>query len=116
MPAPEPPSRPKSQSPGTNWLGLLLAAMAGIVIFTALAFLTGGFLGLVLVVGGGVFALAAVHYLVWGWWLSKMLYDEEAAENARREQDEQIQDSHLTGESIENEPHREQRIDRDPHG
>ena len=89
--SPQRPTRPQRPSPPApaqgNWLGLLLALGAGLIIFVALAFLTGGFLALVVVVAGGVFALAALHYLVWGWWLSKLLYEEEAAENARREQD-----------------------------
>jgi len=69
--------------PKAGWLPLLLAAGVGIMILTALVMLTGGFLGLVIVVGGGVFALAGFHYLVWGWWLSDKLYREEAAAEAR---------------------------------
>src|SRR5580704_16864720 len=95
MAAPIPPSRPQHvEPPRGNWLGILLAAVAGVVIFAGLLFLTGGFLALVLVVGGGVFALAALHYLVWGWWLSKMLYEEEAADNARRAQEQLDQQRH----------------------
>ena len=37
-----------------------------------------------IVVGGGVFALAAFHYLVWGWWLSEKLYREEAEADSQR--------------------------------
>jgi fatty acid desaturase len=92
MTAPKLPARPQTEKPsGGGWLSLLLAAVAGMIIFTALVFLTGGFLGLVLVIGGGVFALAALHYLVWGWWLSKFLYAEQAAEEQRqRDADEQV--------------------------
>ncbi len=86
MPPLELPPRPNPPPPAKgNWLGLLLALGAGLIIFTALAFLTGGFLALVVVVAGGVFGLAALHYVVWGWWLSKLLYEEEAAENAQRQ-------------------------------
>jgi hypothetical protein len=69
--------------PKAGWLPLLLAAGVGIMILTALVMLTGGFLGLVIVVGGGVFALAGFHYLVWGWWLSDKLYREEAEAERR---------------------------------
>jgi hypothetical protein len=79
------PARPQSTPPRGNWLGLLLAAAAGTVIFTGLIFLTGGVLAYVLAVAGGIFALAAMHYVVWGWWLSKVLYEEEsAAEDEQR--------------------------------
>jgi hypothetical protein len=64
--------------PPASWLTLLLAAGVGLMILMALVMLTGGYLGLVVVVGGGVFAMAAFHYLVWGWWLSDKLYREEA--------------------------------------
>lgn len=62
----------------SGWLSLLLAAGVGLMILLALVMLTGGYLALVIFVGGGVFAMAAFHYLVWGWWLSDKLYREEA--------------------------------------
>ena len=35
---------------------------------------------------GGVFGLAALHYVVWGWWLGRMIRrDVEAEEAADRE-------------------------------
>jgi hypothetical protein len=76
-PEPEGPKRP------AGWLPLLLAAGVGIMILTALVMLTGGYLGLVIVVGGGVFAMAAFHYLVWGWWLSDKLRRDEAEAERR---------------------------------
>jgi len=95
MTAPKLPSRPQNEPPRGNWLGLLLAAAAAIIICTGLFFLTQGLFGLVLLVGGGVFAMAALHYLIWGRWLSRMLYDEAAAEEARQKKaspDQQRQD------------------------
>ena len=86
------PELPAAKPP-QSWLSLLLAAGVGMMILVALVMLTGGYLGLVIVVGGGVFALAAFHYLVWGWWLSDKLYREEAeaesraAEAARQRED-----------------------------
>jgi hypothetical protein len=76
------PERPAAKPAQTSWLSLLLAAGVGMMILFALVMLTGGYLGLVIVVGGGVFALAAFHYLVWGWWLSDKLYREEAEAEA----------------------------------
>ena len=31
------------------------------------------------IVLGGIIGLIAFHYVVWGWWLSKIIIDEEAA-------------------------------------
>jgi hypothetical protein len=72
--------RPEREGPKppASWFTLLLAAGVGIMILAALVMLTGGFLGLVIVVGGGVFALAAFHYLVWGWLIGDKLRREEA--------------------------------------
>ena len=106
MTAPERPTRPQQTEKPANggWLSLMLAAVAGMIIFTALLFLTGGFLGLVLAIGGGVFGLAALHYLVWGWWLSKFLYAEQEAEDRRQEQEAERQ----------NEKRPDDRVPRDP--
>jgi len=79
------PERPEAKPPA-SWLTLLIAAGVGLMILTALVMLTGGYLGLVIVVGGGVFAMAAFHYLVWGWWLSDKLYREEAEAEQRAAQ------------------------------
>ncbi|HTU24934.1 MAG TPA: hypothetical protein VMF30_06030 [Pirellulales bacterium] len=78
------PERPEPKPPQGSWLSLLLAAGVGMMILVALVMLTGGYLALVVVVGGGVFAMAAFHYLVWGWWLSEKLYREEAEAEARQ--------------------------------
>ena len=78
----------ESAKPPASWFTLLLAAGVGIMILTGLVMLTGGYLALVIFVGGGVFALAAFHYLVWGWWLSEKLYREEAEAEARAAADE----------------------------
>ena len=89
MDRPEPPTT----KPQGSWVTLLIAAMAGLMILTALVMLTGGYLGLVILVGGGVFAMAGFHYLVWGWWLSDSLRreqaeaDEREARDARQRQD-----------------------------
>ena len=68
---PEPP-QPKQGSFVSIALALVLAA----VLFTGLFFLTLGAVGPILVVAVCVFALAAFHYFVWGWWLSKAIRDE----------------------------------------
>ena len=92
------PERPEAKPPA-SWLTLLIAAGVGLMILTALVMLTGGYLGLVIVVGGGVFAMAAFHYLVWGWWLSDKLYREEAEAQQRAAQAAQQAAEQVAGES-----------------
>ncbi len=77
------PERPAAKPPKQGWLTILLAAGVGAMILLALVMLSGGFLALVIFVGGGVFAMAAFHYLVWGWWLSDKLYREQAEAEQR---------------------------------
>jgi hypothetical protein len=67
-----------------SWLSLLLAGSLTLIVIAGLFFLTLGWIGPVILLGAGVFALAAFHYLVWGWWLSKIIRDEEEAKSARR--------------------------------
>ena len=78
------PVRPESPEPKPkgSWVTLMIAAAAGMMILVALVMLTGGYLGLVILVGGGVFAMAAFHYLVWGWWLSDVIRRQEAEAEA----------------------------------
>jgi hypothetical protein len=83
MTAPNRPSRPQVEPPRDNWLGLLLAAAAAAIIFAGLFFLTQGIFGLVVLVGGGVFAMAALHYVIWGRWLSRVLHEEESVAGPR---------------------------------
>jgi hypothetical protein len=73
-----PPEQPK---PRSSLLPVVLTIGVTLLICTALFFLTSGFFGLVIVMGGAIFAFAAVHYVLWGWWLSKMIRDEVDAED-----------------------------------
>jgi hypothetical protein len=56
-------------------LATLLAGAAGAVLLV----LSLGQLLPVLVIGGLIFLATAFHYVVWGWWLGKMI-EREAAE------------------------------------
>jgi hypothetical protein len=77
----QPESRPRG-----SFLSIVLALMVAVALFVGLFFLTLGLVGPILVLGVGVFALAAFHYLVWGWWLSgairRDVEEEERAEQA----------------------------------
>ena len=69
-----------------NWaLGLFLAA-ASLAIVVATVLVWAGPLAIAV----GVFAFAGLHYMVWGWWLSKAIRDEaEADQSIERTKDEQ---------------------------
>ncbi len=69
---------PPVEKPKTSIWPIALAAVLAIMVLVALSFLTMGFFALVVIIGGVVFGVAALHYLVWGWWLSDLLKDEAA--------------------------------------
>jgi Kef-type K+ transport system membrane component KefB len=78
MPPPEPPP---TRSP---WVSIVLASVVGLFLFAALLLLTGG--AAVAIAGAAIvgllaFGFAAVHYLVWGWWLGRIIR-REAEEDA----------------------------------
>jgi len=67
-----------------SWLSFVLVGCLSLVVLGALLVLTLGYIGPVIAIGAGIFSLAALHYLVWGWWLSRYIRDAEGApdENA----------------------------------
>jgi hypothetical protein len=79
MPHDEPPKRRDSLLPV---LTVLVAALALVVGVVALAGLAGLFVMLAI---GSVLGFAAMHYLLWGWWLSKRLREAEDRENRDRD-------------------------------
>ncbi len=71
-----------------SWFSLFLAAFAGLGCLAALFIVMLQFGGplaivavLILVLGGLV---ALMHYLVWGWWLSKAIHEEVAKEEREK--------------------------------
>ena len=73
--------KPDIEPAHSSLLSILLAGLFGVAILVGLFFLTLGAVGPMVVIAGGVFALAAFHYLVWGWWLSRYIRDEVAEED-----------------------------------
>jgi hypothetical protein len=63
-----------------SYLSIVLAFLLAAAVFVGLFFLTLGAVGPMLLIGCAVFAVVALHYLVWGWWLSRLI---------RREADEE---------------------------
>lgn len=79
---PKPPFPPPEDPPqGTSWLSIFLATMLVLGSVGALFFLTNGMLGGVIVVGGVVFAITALHYFVWGRWLERLIRDSQDPED-----------------------------------
>jgi|GEM_PF-1538284 len=94
-PLPPRPVRPElapAPSGASSWFTIVLAIAAGLFIlvgFGALLLVLFASIGWVIAIGG-IFALAAFHYVVWGWWLGGMIRREaeksegEAAEESTR--------------------------------
>jgi hypothetical protein len=69
--------------PRGSFLSIALAGMVAVALFVGLFFLTLGLVGPILVLGVVVFAMAAFHYFVWGWWLSNLIrHDVEEEDRA----------------------------------
>jgi len=75
--------KPEAPRPSKSWISILLAAMLAAMVAIGLMFLTLGVTGIVILIGAGVFGLAALHYLVWGWWLTRSIREEQEAERLR---------------------------------
>jgi drug/metabolite transporter superfamily protein YnfA len=59
---------------------ILLAILFFSLVSLVLIFLTLGSFGLILLAAGGLFLVAGLHYLVWGWWLGRVIREEESDE------------------------------------
>jgi hypothetical protein len=86
-PMPERPVAAPSR-PASLW-GVVLAGVAALIVAAALGFLMIPVAGVALAAAGIVFvfvAIAAFHYVVWGWWLSGVIREDvEAEERAEAE-------------------------------
>lgn len=52
-------------------------SLAGLALLSFVLLLCSGGNLFVLIASGGIFAFAAMHYIVWGWWLGRMIHEEE---------------------------------------
>jgi CHASE2 domain-containing sensor protein len=71
QPPPLPPRPEFEAKPRGSWLAILLTGMAAFAFAIILTFLTLGFVW-PFVVGGAVFGIIALQYLVWGWWFERI--------------------------------------------
>jgi hypothetical protein len=62
------PDRPRG-----SWLSIFFVGVLGFATFAALAVLTLGIMPQVVILGVAMLAFAGINYLIWGWWLPKVL-------------------------------------------
>lgn len=78
---PLPPVAPQ-RSDRHSWLSIVLTVLVAGFLAAALFVLSLGQLLPILAIGSLFFLATAFHYLVWGWWLGKMIR-REAEEDER---------------------------------
>ena len=84
MQKPEPQEKARG-----SFLAIVLAGSFALAVATGLMFITLFYFGLVLAIAAMIFGFAALHYAVWGWWLPRMIREED---NAEREAEQQRDD------------------------
>jgi hypothetical protein len=72
---PQPSALPGEKPRGGSWLTVLLAFMMAVAGLASLMVMP--LVGYMPVIVLAVFGFAALHYCTWGWWLSKIIRDEE---------------------------------------
>ena len=65
---------------GGTRLPLVLASLLALVVVVALSLLSFGFVAVMLLVVVLVLGVIPFHYLVWGWWLNRLVAETAAAE------------------------------------
>lgn len=73
------PAAPAQVKQPANALVTIGSALVGLLLLSAILLICTGGNPVVLIASGGIFAFAALHYIVWGWWLGRMIHDEETA-------------------------------------
>jgi uncharacterized membrane protein YphA (DoxX/SURF4 family) len=84
---PKPPIRPEfpedSGRPPGAWLAILLTSGGVLLAVVALSFLTLGWFAPVLAVVAVVGGIVLFHWVVWGWWMQKLLEEAQAEDEER---------------------------------
>ena len=70
-------------------LSILLALVLAGLVFAGLFLLTSGSVVVAALIAGAIFGVAALHYILWGWWLSGIIHQqvEEEEEEEAEESD-----------------------------
>lgn len=73
------PNKPSAepQRPRGSWLSIIFVGILGMAIVAALAVLTLGIMPQVLILGVAIMLFVGLNYIIWGWWLPKILPKEE---------------------------------------
>ncbi|MBX9788544.1 MAG: hypothetical protein K2Y37_06475 [Pirellulales bacterium] len=74
------PPPPEARVPRSSALSIILAALLALFVGAVLIVLTIGFFANVMAAIAILFGVAALHYVVWGRWLSQSLRDEADAD------------------------------------
>lgn len=70
------PSHQPSEPPAPSSRGcfsVVLAAGLALLVFAVLFMLSGGAVAPAVVAAAAIFGVAALHYVIWGWWLSGII-------------------------------------------
>ena len=80
---PEKPPMPPGRRAGWTTVA---AASGAMVIITLLLMLLPGMIGIAIAIGMWMLlGLLVFHYLVWGWWLRKLIQTDESHEDSARQ-------------------------------
>lgn len=80
-PSPQ-PSEPTSRGP-RGCFSVVLASGLALFVFAVLFMLSGGAVAPAVVAAGAIFGVAALHYVIWGWWLSGIIRQQVEDEEQR---------------------------------
>lgn len=70
---PPKPERPEIiERPTNSWLSIALVAGFGLLMATVISILTMGYFLWIFLAVFGIFAVIAMHYLVWGYWFERI--------------------------------------------
>lgn len=88
--APPIPSRPEFEPPQRrSWVPILLAGVFAVMLAAIFSILTIGYFLPLFILGGTMFGVIFLQYLVWGWWFEKVY-----RQPAIRKQAESLIDEH----------------------
>ncbi|MEE3372670.1 MAG: hypothetical protein VX346_25265 [Planctomycetota bacterium] len=80
------PEKPPLQQDRRAGWATVASASGAMIIITLLLMLLPGMIGIAIAIGMWMLlGLLLFHYLVWGWWLSKVIQTDEPTEDSARQ-------------------------------